>query len=198
MTTAVSADFLVDCPTGLAGDMLLAACLDLGVPASVIHAPLQQLGLDAAYALRVSEAHSGGLRGLRLKVDALEPDPAHRHWGDLRRQIQAAELKPSLRETVLAVFSNLAEAEAAVHGMALEQVHFHEVGAIDSLVDVVGVCAAFDHLQPHSVRCLPPPSGRGTVSTAHGVLPVPAPAVLELAQRHGVTLRSGMTGRRPS
>ena len=191
MTTPVSADFFVDCPTGLAGDMLLAACLDLGVPTSVIQAPLQQLGLDTAYALRVSEAQSGGLRGLRLKVDALEPDPAHRHWGDLRRQILAAELKPSLRDMVLAVFSNLAEAEAAVHGEAPEQVHFHEVGAIDSLVDVVGVCAAFDVLQPRSLCCLPPPSGRGTVSTAHGVLPVPAPAVLKLAQRHGVTLRSG-------
>ena len=166
MTTAVSADFLVDCPTGLARDMLLAACLDLGVPASVIHAPLQQLGLDAAYALRVAEAHSGGLRGLRAQGGCPGARSAHRHWGDLRRQILAAELKPSLRETVLAVFSNLAEAEAAVHGMALEQVHFHEVGAIDSLVDVVGVCAAFDHLQPHVVRCLPPPSGRGTVSTA--------------------------------
>ena len=137
MTTPVSADFFVDCPTGLAGDMLLAACLDLGVPTSVIQAPLQQLGLDTAYALRVSEAQSGGLRGLRLKVDALEPDPAHRHWGDLRRQILAAELKPSLRDMVLAVFSNLAEAEAAVHGEAPEQVHFHEVGAIDlSLIHI--------------------------------------------------------------
>ncbi len=191
MTWAGSAEFLVDCPTGLAGDMLLAACLDLGVPDSVIHEPLKRLGLEGAYVLHVSEARSGGLRGLRLRVEELEADPPHRHWCDLRQQIVAADLQPSLSEKVLAVFSTLAEAEASVHGMASDQVHFHEVGAIDSLVDVVGVCAAFDHLQPHSVRCLPPPSGRGTISTAHGVLPVPAPAVLALAQRHGVMLRTG-------
>ena len=190
MTTAgISATYLVDCPTGLAGDMLLAACLDLGVPQEVIHTPLRQLGFENAYALRVDQAHSGGLRGLRLQVEGLEGDPPHRHWADLRQRIGNAHWPSSLQHLVLAVFTALAEAEAAVHGIAPEQVHFHEVGAIDSLVDIVGVCAAFDHLKPRSLLCLPPPAGRGTVSTAHGVLPVPAPAVLELAKRHGVTLR---------
>ena len=97
-----------------------------------------------------------------------------------------------LRQRVLAVFEALADAEAAVHGTNPEAVHFHEVGAIDSLVDVVGVCAALEHLQVSSLLCTPPPAGRGTVATAHGVLPVPVPAVLELARRHGLTLRCGV------
>ena len=182
----------VDCPTGLAGDMLLAACLDLGVPEEVIHRPLKQLGFAHAYSLRVEEASSCGLRGLRLVVESTEAEPPHRHWRELRDRISSSPLAAPLRQRVLSVFEALAQAEAAVHGTDPEAVHFHEVGAIDSLVDVVGVCAALEHLQVSSLLCQPPPAGRGTVTTAHGVLPVPAPAVLELARRHGLTLRCGM------
>lgn len=182
----------VDCPTGLAGDMLLAACLDLGVPEAVVHESLRQLGFAQAYRLKAEEASSGGLRGVRLVVESTEAEPPHRHWRELRERIKAAPLAASLRQRVLAVFEALAAAEAAVHGTDPEMVHFHEVGAIDSLVDVVGVCAALEHLQVSSLLCTPPPAGRGTVTTAHGVLPVPVPAVLELARRHGLSLRSGL------
>jgi len=184
------AELLVDCPTGLAGDMLLAACLDLGVPQPVIEEPLAALGLADAYRLVVEEGRSGGLRGLRLQVEnAVEPQP-HRRWGALKELIRSAPLEEPLRQKVLAVFTTLAEAEAQVHGTPLEAVHFHEVGAIDSLVDVVGVCAAVTHLAPSRLLCRVPPAGRGTVVTAHGRLPVPVPAVLELARRHQLTLRS--------
>jgi len=182
----------VDCPTGLAGDMLLAAFLDLGVPEEVIHEPLQQLGFAESYSLRVGEASSGGLRGLRLVVENREAEPPHRHWRELRERISSAPLSAPLSQRVLSVFEAIAQAEAAVHGTDPEAVHFHEVGAIDSLVDVVGVCAALEHLQVSSLLCTPPPAGRGSVATAHGVLPVPVPAVLELARRHGLTLRCGM------
>jgi len=182
----------VDCPTGLAGDMLLAACLDLGVPEAVIHEPLRQLGFGHAYSLKVEEASSGGLRGVRLVVKGTEAQPPHRHWRELRERINGSSLAAPLRQRVLAVFEALADAEAAVHGTNPEAIHFHEVGAIDSLVDVVGVCAALEHLQVSSLLCTPPPAGRGSVATAHGVLPVPVPAVLELARRHGVTLRCGV------
>ncbi|MBL6801139.1 MAG: nickel pincer cofactor biosynthesis protein LarC [Synechococcus sp. BS307-5m-G37] len=182
----------VDCPTGLAGDMLLAAFLDLGIPEEVIHEPLRQLGFADSYRLRVGEASSCGLRGLRLVVESTEVEPPHRHWRELRERINGSPLAAPLRQRVLAVFEALAQAEAVVHGTDPEVVHFHEVGAIDSLVDVVGVCAALEHLQVSSLLCQPPPAGRGTVTTAHGVLPVPAPAVLELARRHGLTLRCGM------
>ena len=182
---------VVDCPTGLAGDMLLAASLDLGVPRQVITDPLAALGFGDAYRLVVEESTNGGLRGLQLDVEPTTPSSHHRHWRDLREQISAAPIAPLLKQRVLAVFSALAEAEAAVHGTSPDNVHFHEVGAIDSLVDVVGVCAAITHLAPQRLLCQPPPAGRGTVETAHGCLPVPVPAVLELARRHRVPLRSG-------
>jgi len=185
------ADLLVDCPTGLAGDMLLAACFDLGVPREVVEEPLALLGLAGAYQLTVEEASSGGLRGLRLQVAASRDPQPHRLWGDLRAQIETAALAEPLRQRVLRVFAALAAAEARVHGMPEEAVHFHEVGAIDSLVDVVGVCAAITHLAPDRLLCQPPPAGRGTVSTAHGVLPVPVPAVLELARQHRLPFRGG-------
>jgi hypothetical protein len=182
---------VIDCPTGLAGNMLLAALLDLGVPEAVIHQPLAALGLEGKYQIRREERHSGGLRGLHLEVRALEPQPHHRPWGLLRRQIQGAPWPEPLRERALAVFQRLAEAEAAVHGHAPEAVEFHEVGAIDALVDVVGVCAGLLHLEAERVICGHPPAGHGQVATAHGLLPLPAPAVLEMARQLALPLASG-------
>ena len=174
----------VDAPTGLAGDMLLAGLLDLGIPISAIEEPLNSLGLAGCYRIDVAEARSGGLRGKRVSVMGLEDQPPHRHWADIRQQIVEASLPTSLKDRVLAVFTALAEAESTVHGSSMESVHFHEVGAVDALVDVVGVCAALDQLNPARIFCSPLPAGRGTVRTAHGLLPVPVPAVLELARRH--------------
>ncbi len=181
---------LLDCPTGLAGNMLLAALLDLGLPEATIHAPLAALGLEGRYRLRIEERRSGGLRGLHLDVEALEAQPHHRPWGALRQQIQAAPLAPALREKVLAVFGLLAEAEATVHGHSAEAVAFHEVGAIDALVDIVGVCAGLLHLGVDPLVCGVPPAGHGSVTTAHGALPLPAPAVLEIARSRGLPLAS--------
>lgn len=178
----------LDCPTGVAGDMLLAALFDLGLPRPVVEEPLATLGLAGAYGLTIEEGRSGGLRGTRLGVQVLETQPPHRRWLELRQRIEASGLDRHLRERVLAVFTQLAEAEAAVHGHAPEQVHFHEVGAVDALVDVVGVCAGLLHFGVEHLVCAPPPGGHGTVRTAHGVLPLPAPAVLELARRHAVPL----------
>lgn len=178
----------IDCPTGLAGDMLLAALLDLDVPRVVVEEPLAALGLSDLYRLTVEEGRSGGLRGKRLTVTGLDPSPPHRHWSGIRHQIQASKLSKPLQNRVLAVFKAMADAEATVHGVTSDQVHFHEIGAIDALVDVVGVCAAVQHLNPVAISCTPPPAGWGTVVTAHGVLPVPVPAVLELARRHRIPL----------
>ena len=179
---------VVDCPTGLAGNMLLAALFDLGLPEDVLHAPLAALELTGRYRLQLQERRSGGLRGLHLEVEPLESEPSHRHWRELRQRIAAAPLEPALREQVLAVFCLLAEAEASVHGHAPEEVHFHEVGAIDALVDVVGVCAGLRHFGVQQLVCGVPPAGHGSVQTAHGCLPLPAPAVLELARRRAVPL----------
>lgn len=181
---------LVDCPTGLAGNMLLAALLDLGLPQAAVEAPLAQLGLAGCYRLQLEQRRMGGLRGLHLAVEVLEPDPPHRHWRDLRALIAGASLDPVLQRRVLAVFARLAEAEAAVHGHSADEVHFHEVGAMDALVDVVGVCAGLQHFGIQQLLCTPPPAGHGSVATAHGLLPVPVPAVLELACRAAVPLAS--------
>jgi len=181
---------LLDCPTGLAGNMLLAALLDLGLPQEVIAAPLAALGLEGRYRLRIEERRSAGLRVLHLAVESLEPQPHHRPWGALRGQLQAAPLEPALQQRVLAVFGLLAEAEAAVHGHAAEAVEFHEVGAIDALVDIVGVCAGLLHLGVEHLVCGVPPAGHGRVVTAHGALPLPAPAVLEIARSRGLPLGS--------
>ena len=181
---------LLDAPTGLAGNMLLAALLDLGLPEAQIHHPLAALGLADAYRLELEERRSGGLRGLHLAVGSLEPQPPHRHWGELRGQLQAAPWEPALKQRVLEVFGLLAQAEAAVHGHSPEQVHFHEVGALDALVDVVGVCAGLLHFGVEQLVCSPPPAGHGLVATAHGTLPLPAPAVLELARLRAIPLAS--------
>lgn len=181
---------LIDCPTGLAGNMLLAALLDLGLPEAVLHEPLAALGLQGAYRLEIEERRSAGLRGLHLAVIGLEAEPPARQWSALRRLLEQAPLAEPLRRRVLAVFTLLAEAEAAVHGHPPERVHFHEVGAIDALVDVVGVCAGLLHFGVDRLICLPPPAGHGQVATAHGLLPVPVPAVLEIARRCRVPLAS--------
>ena len=185
MTLAV-----LDAPSGLAGNMLLAALLDLGVPEAVVLEPLAGLGLGDDYRLVIEERRSAGLRGLHLAVQVLVRQPPHRHWGVLKDKLERAPWPQPLRERVLAVFYLLAEAEAAVHGQAPDQVHFHEVGAIDALVDVVGVCAGLLHLGVETLVCSPPPAGHGCISTAHGVLPLPAPAVLEIARRHAIPLAS--------
>ena len=181
---------LVDCPTGLAGNMLLAALFDLGLPEAVVHQPLAALGLQGRYRLELEERRSGGLRGLHLEVQTLEPDPPHRHWRELRHLIGTADLEQTLRQRLIAVFTLLAEAEATVHGHPPETVHFHEVGALDALVDIVGVCAGLQHLGVERLICAAPPGGHGRVTTQHGSLPLPAPAVLEIARRQAIPLAS--------
>jgi uncharacterized protein (TIGR00299 family) protein len=181
---------LIDCPTGLAGNMLLAALFDLGVPPAVLNQPMAALGLRGAYRLDLQERRSRGLRGLHLDVQALEPEPGLRHWSRLRPQLEQAPLEPRLRARVLRVFALLAEAESVVHGQPAGEVHFHEVGAIDALVDVVGVCAGLLHLGVEQLVCTVPPAGHGSVPTAHGLLPLPAPAVLEIARAQQIPLAS--------
>jgi pyridinium-3,5-bisthiocarboxylic acid mononucleotide nickel chelatase len=181
---------LIDCPTGLAGNMLLAALFDLGVPPAVLAEPMAALGLTGAYRLALEERRSQGLRGLHLDVEVLEAEPGLRHWSRLRPQLEQAPLEPALRQRVLRVFALLAEAEGAVHGQPPGAVHFHEVGAIDALVDVVGVCAGLLHLGVEQLVCTPPPAGHGSVRTAHGLLPLPAPAVLEIARAEAIPLAS--------
>ncbi len=184
-------DLFVDCPTGLAGDMLLAALLDLGVPREIVEAPLVSMGLGNSFSLKTQEDRSSGLRGLRVSVDSMELEPPHRRWVDIKEQILLAKLNKPLEKNILLVFESLAKAEAIVHGVLIEQVHFHEIGSMDTLVDIIGVCAAIDYLKPSKIYCTIPPVGGGSVSTSHGLLPVPVPAVLQLAIQHQIKLYAG-------
>ncbi|ABX08419.1 nickel pincer cofactor biosynthesis protein LarC [Prochlorococcus marinus] len=183
-------ELFIDCPTGLSGDMLLGALFDLGTPQNVITRPLAQMGLGEKYSLDVKETKTYGLRGKRVFIKALEAQPKHRRWAEIRNSILEATMESNLQEKVLMVFEILAEAEASVHGINIDQVEFHEIGSIDTLVDVVGVCSAIDHLDLERVYCAAPPGGKGFIETAHGALPVPVPAVLELAKKHQIKLLS--------
>ncbi len=164
--------------SGIAGDMALGALLDAGADLGYVVAQLQALGLDG-WQLDTERVRRNELAATRAIVDAPEGHH-HRRWRDIRALLTAAPLAERVRQRALAVFGALAEAEGQVHGMAAEEVHFHEVGALDAIVDIVGVCAALESLAVDSVRCGPVAVGKGTINAAHGVLPNPPPAVVNL------------------
>ena len=168
----------VDASSGASGDLLLGALVGAGVPVEVLQAAVDAVTPEPV-ALRVEHVHRGGLAALRVHVDLTESHH-HRTWRDVRTILDAAALDGRVRDLALAAFERLAAAEGIVHGTDPETVHFHEVGALDAIADVVGVCAGFVHLGATPVTVSPVAVGSGTVRTAHGVLPVPPPAVAEL------------------
>jgi uncharacterized protein (TIGR00299 family) protein len=179
----------VDCVAGVAGDMLLGALVDAGADADRVRAGLDGLGL-AGLRVEFEEVERGGLRGTRAHVLA-RPEDGHRRWRDVRELLERAELPERARRRALDAFARLARAEGRIHGVPAEEVHFHEVGALDAIADVCGVMLALEELGVESVACSPLPAPRGWVDAAHGPLPLPAPAVLELlrgAPLHGVEL----------
>ncbi|MBA2540605.1 MAG: nickel pincer cofactor biosynthesis protein LarC [Deltaproteobacteria bacterium] len=246
----------VDAASGAAGDMMLGALLDLGVPLDVVGAALDAIGAGRER-LRVTKVTKGGIAATDLKVDTsgelpgaarhhhvvattqrtatatleklveqtrfdihdvpVRPsspvtyahghhhhddhdhhhplpaarDHAHYHYADIRKQITEAKLTDGTRKLALDIFDRIARAEAKLHGTTVEDVSFHEVGAIDSVVDVVGTAAALDYLSPASVSCASVAMGHGTIHCSHGVLPVPAPAALEVMREAGGVMADG-------
>jgi len=168
----------VDASAGASGDMLLGALLDAGVPLGVLTGAIRAVSPEPV-ALETTEVTRGGLRASRCQV-VLADSTSHRTWTDVRRLLGEASLDPPVRVLALSVFSRLATAEAAVHGVTPDQVHFHEVGALDAIADVVGVCAGSVHLGLSQLVVSPVAVGSGRVGAAHGSLPVPPPAVVEL------------------
>jgi hypothetical protein len=170
-----------DASSGLSGDMILAALLDLGVPHSLFKKTMAGLGLPVS--LRISEAKRAGLRGLKVDVILNKAASKPRHFADIQRFLKKSKLAPAVKDKALAVFRNLFQAEAKVHGHPFDVVHLHEAGADDALIDVVGACFLVEALGVGKVYCSPLNVGRGWVKTSHGVLPVPPPAVAELLKK---------------
>lgn len=173
---------------GLAGDMFLAAALDLGVDRAALEAQLASLKLPGWH-LEVSRVQVNGLTATHLEV-RLDPAPSgQRRLADLIAVVDRSSLSPRARAATRDLFERLARAEARVHGCAVEEVHFHEVGAVDSIVDICGAVVALELLGWPRALAAPPELGSGFVTTAHGRLPVPPPAVLELLT--GLPVRPG-------
>jgi pyridinium-3,5-bisthiocarboxylic acid mononucleotide nickel chelatase len=234
----------IDCASGAAGDMMLAALIDLGVPVDAISEALDQIGAGRGR-LTVARVVKHGIAAVDVKVDttgALEGaglhvhdahhheraavhvhrhihvdaqghvhehldaddhghdhhahehhahDHAHYHYADIRARIASSDLGGGAKRRALDIFDRLARAEAKLHGKTVDDVAFHEVGAIDSVVDIVGTAAALDWLSPASVTCASVAMGHGTLKCAHGVLPVPAPAALEVLREAGGVMADG-------
>jgi len=164
----------IDASAGIAGDMLLGALLDAGASLGAVQSAVDAVS-GGTVRIRTREVTRGGLRALKAEVEPLADSPPHRTWHDIRGLLKNAD-------TAAAVFRRLAEAEGRVHGIKADDVHFHEVGALDAIADVVGCCAALEDLGVTTVSAGPVALGSGTVRSRHGRLPVPAPAVAELAK----------------
>jgi uncharacterized protein (TIGR00299 family) protein len=177
----------IDCVGGVAGDMLLGALLDAGADLEAVQSGLRRLDVQGL-ALEVANADRHGIRSARATIRAAPGQP-RRSWPDIRALIDRGDLPARARARAQETFRRLAHAEAQVHGVAPEQVHFHEVGEADAIGEVCGVAIALEELGVERVVCSPLPAARGFVPAAHGRLPLPAPATLELlagAPLHGV------------
>ncbi|MBK5092955.1 MAG: nickel pincer cofactor biosynthesis protein LarC [Actinobacteria bacterium] len=169
-----------DCFSGISGDMILGALVDLGLDVEDLASTLSSLDLEE-FRLETREVSSYGLRA--TKVDVIFPDSVLvRTFNNIRDLIENSTLPQRVKATSMEIFMRLASAESVVHGKPIDQVHFHEVGAVDSIVDIVGSAYGVHALGITEVFSSPLPMGHGMIKTAHGALPVPAPAVLEILQ----------------
>ena len=168
----------LECPSGAAGDMILAALLDCGLSVEELQKHLSCLQLKG-YDLKCETINKKGLRALQVKINVTEKQP-HRNISAITELIRKSNLSPWVKEKSIAVFQALARAEAKVHGIPEDKVHFHEVGAVDSILDIVGCAVALEMLAVEKILCSPLPLGGGWVNTSHGRLPLPAPATVEI------------------
>lgn len=171
---------------GASGDMILAALIDLGADPNDVLRLVVTLGIGDVDLLP-AEVTEHGFRGTRLTVKVPSPEHSpHRRLTDIRTLIEACEASPSVKAASVRVFERLAQAEASVHGTTPDQIHFHEVGAADSIIDIVGACCAFELLGVDAVRVGALPLGCGATRGAHGSMPIPVPATAQLLRGHPV------------
>jgi uncharacterized protein (TIGR00299 family) protein len=182
---------LFDMQTGASGDMILGALFDLGLDFQEWKRGIDSLGLEGL-ALSVERVSKAGIMASRFRVEAA-PEHAHRGLPEIRAILERGALPPRAKVRALAVFGRLAEAEARIHGVPVEQVHFHEVGALDAIVDIAGACLGFEMLGIDAFYTTPFTFGSGLVLSAHGKLGVPAPATIALTEGFP-SRRTGLAG----
>jgi pyridinium-3,5-bisthiocarboxylic acid mononucleotide nickel chelatase len=169
-----------DCYAGISGDMTVGAFLDLGVPLAALDEALALLPIPRdTWTLAATPVTRRGITGTKFTA-TIRQEQHHRHYGDIAAMIDTSALPAQVRATAGRIFHRLATAEAKVHGVQLDHVHFHEVGALDSIIDIVATAVCFHHLGIETAHATALPLGGGFVQTAHGTLPVPTPATAEL------------------
>ena len=168
----------LDCPSGISGDMTLGALVDAGVPLDELNEAISSLGLPDVKLL-AQEVKKHGFRATQVTVQH-EPEHKHRHLHHIEAMIHGSRLTPGQKEIARRIFQRLAEAEAKVHGVTVQQVHFHEVGAVDSIADIVATAVGWDLLGAERLVVSPIPTGTGRITIAHGECSIPAPATAEL------------------
>ena len=171
-----------DCFSGVSGDMTLGALLACGADETELRERLGALNVPG-YELHIRRVTRQGITATDVDVHLIEADQGHgRHLSDIAAILESSALPPGVRQKALAIFTRLADAEAKIHGTTREQIHFHEVGAVDAIVDIVGSCLLLDMLGVERVVTSSIPCGHGTIKCQHGIMPVPAPATMELLQ----------------
>ena len=178
----------IDCSLGISGDMLASALLDLGVPQSIFMDNSLSLNLHKNYNFQFNVGDSEGIKGIVCTKNEIQFKELSRSLKDIKNLLLNSSLNDYVKKNSIRVFEILAEAEAIVHGNAISDVHFHELGSMDSIIDIVNVCSAIDFLKPKKIYFSSPPSGKGIVYTSHGPLPVPVPTVLEIARQNKISL----------
>lgn len=178
-----------DCFAGAAGDMITAAMLDAGLDADLLRGQIATLGIEGLR-LDIAETRRCGQRGLNFKPVAPEQHH-HRHLADIVAMIDGSGIAPEAKKTAIAIFNTLARAEATVHGTTVDHVHFHEVGAVDSIVDVVSAAVGIHALGIQKVYASTLSVGGGTIKAAHGMMPAPAPATVEILKEKGAPVKAG-------
>ena len=172
---------------GISGDMTLASLLDLGVPKEIFLQELSKLNMDNEFEIEISHKYENGIKGTKVNVVTKEQH-CHRNLIDIYDIINSSKLNNNVKERAKKIFMTVAEAEAKVHGTTIDKIHFHEVGAIDSIVDIVGASILLDLLCIDKVYATPVPLGSGFIKCAHGIIPAAAPATVEILKNTPVKL----------
>lgn len=178
-----------DIVNGISGDMTIASLLNLGVPKEIFLEELKKLNLNEEFDIEIDSKNESGIVGTKVNVIAKEAN-AHRHLVDIFDIIDNSSLNDNVKDRSKKIFMTVGEAEAKVHGTTIDKIHFHEVGAIDSIVDIVGCSILIDLLNVDKVYSSCVPVGSGFVKCDHGIMPVPAPATIEILKGVPVKLNS--------